>query len=294
MTASFKRIDLEQGSEDWLSYRYSHIMATDTAAICGKNPFKTPFMLYKQKTECTESFVNAAMERGKRLEGEAREFLERKYGCVLESPTVESLRIPFMGASLDAFNEGKKLLIEIKCSGAKAMQEALEGKVSEMYNYQCQKQMFVTGLEKMFLFFYHDESVNITIKVFRNEDMIKEIKEKEQAFWNCLVNFEPPEFSATDFRENMDVESNLIASRLLEAMQAKKRVEEKIEGYKKSLKEIAKDEPTKFVSAGLRCTPYFMPGRVDYKKAVGDLGVSEEDLAKYKKPKSLQYRFSEY
>ena len=64
-----KTIELEQGSNEWLSWRRTVITATDCSCIMGNNPWTTEYKCWQRKLELIpEQTSNYAMERGKRLE----------------------------------------------------------------------------------------------------------------------------------------------------------------------------------------------------------------------------------
>lgn len=287
-----KEVNLLQDSEEWLDWRRSHITATDTSVICGKNPYKTPRQLYNQKIECTEDAVNEAMLRGKKLEEEAREFISRKENLELTPKVFESTECPFMGASLDAVAKDNTIGWEIKCPGVKVMNEALNDQVSDMYIYQCQKQMLVMGWDEMFLFFYQSPQTNCTIKIFKDEKIIEEILEKEHKFWNNLINFEEPALTVSDYESNFDEEANIMASKLMNAIQTRKVLDDEIETLKAHLKDKFGKQPTKLMNAHVKYTPFSRAGTIDYKKLIEDLDIDIETLEKYKKEQTLFFKFS--
>ena len=60
-----KILQLEQGSQPWLSYRQKHIMATDAAIVLGLNNFKDMHQLWQEKMGFIEPEpANEAMKRG--------------------------------------------------------------------------------------------------------------------------------------------------------------------------------------------------------------------------------------
>lgn len=290
----YKEIDLIQGSEPWLDYRRSHIMATDTAIICGKSPYKTPLQLYTQKIEGTQNPVNAAMKRGNEGEEEAREFLKKKLGKNLKPIVCESLEFPYMGASLDAVTDDGLEGIEIKRPGEKVMRNALNGEIGDLYIYQCQKQILVMGWKAMSLSFYIDEDINCTYLMKRDEKIQAEIKKKEAKFFECLKNRIPPDLEMKDYVEIEDEDANILAMKIMNLQLQQKHVKDELELAKDELKRIAGEQATKFSNANVKMLPYFGGGTVDYKKICTDLEVEDEVLEKYRRPKTICYKFSMY
>ena len=107
-----KEIKLEQGSPEWLAWRKTVITATDASIILGNNPWDTPYTCWQRKLGLIEEKKsNEAMERGKRLEPEARAQFMDHYGIYMEPRVVESTNctkwLP---------EERSPSIIRIKCS----------------------------------------------------------------------------------------------------------------------------------------------------------------------------------
>lgn len=188
----YKRIDLEQGSAEWLEYRRTKIGASDAATIMGLNPWKKPPHLWEEKMGIKDVFINDAMKRGSGLENMARKKLECSLGIKLDNPTLESIEHPWMSASLDAYNEDHRILAEIKCPNPKWHQYAIEGEVPQHYYPQLQHQMAVTGIEMM-IYYSFDGVDGIEIKVPRNEEFIGKMLLMEEHFYNSMILFDRPE-----------------------------------------------------------------------------------------------------
>src|ERR1700743_3251665 len=115
-----KVIELEQGSQEWLSWRKTVITATDCSSIMGNNPWTTAYKCWQRKVGLIEeNKSNEAMERGKRLEPEARSQFTQQYGIDMTPVVVESTEYDFLGASLDGISIMGNYLLEIKCGGDK-------------------------------------------------------------------------------------------------------------------------------------------------------------------------------
>ena len=181
---AYKEIDLEQGSPDWLNWRHEHITATSTAKLMGASRWGDAFSVYEAMKGKEVTFVNDAMKRGIELEPVAREHLEKEHGIALEPIVVESTTHPFMGASLDAISKDRTQMFEIKCVGEKTMGKALQGTVDPQYIWQCQKQMFCMGLDRMTLFFYHSKYAYVEIEMELRPNWIKEMIERESDFYH--------------------------------------------------------------------------------------------------------------
>jgi putative phage-type endonuclease len=108
-------IDLEQGSEAWLQYRYQHRNASEAGTVMGVNPYQTPYELRVEKTTQQSSFEgNIATDYGTRWEEKARERVAELLDIEL-TPAV--YREGLYSASLDAYgtNDNESVKVEIKC-----------------------------------------------------------------------------------------------------------------------------------------------------------------------------------
>lgn len=113
----FKKVILEQSSDEWLSWRSEGITATAAATIMGLNPYGNVYDLWADKTG-TKSFVfveNEAATHGSNTEEKARQEFIKSTGINMKPVCVENLKYPFIRASLDGLNEEHKLGLEIKC-----------------------------------------------------------------------------------------------------------------------------------------------------------------------------------
>lgn len=185
-----KILDIEQDSPEWHILRRTHLGASDAAAVCGVDPYKKPEKLFKQKMLGEKQWVTPQMERGKKLEIVARDLLEKVNGVKLVPIVVQDTDDEFMIASLDGYDFYNCMGVEIKCPGEKIFHEIIINRnIPKHYIYQMQHQMKVMGLPRWTLVpfngVYFEEIV-----VERDEDIIKEIVEKERHFYECMINME--------------------------------------------------------------------------------------------------------
>src|SRR5277367_4327685 len=146
-----KVINVEQGSEEWLSWRKTVITATDCPAILGSSPWATAYKCWQKKLGLIpEQKSNDAMERGKRLEPVIRERFINKYGLNMTPIVLESSEYDFLGASLDGLSDCGKYVLEIKTGGHNLYKMAQDGVVPQYYLDQIQHQLLVTEAEKCF------------------------------------------------------------------------------------------------------------------------------------------------
>ena len=106
-----KRVELEQGSEEWLAWRRKRGMASESAAVMGINPYQTIEQVRSIKRGTNKQYTNAAMERGHREEIEARKAYEKDAGELFQPGCFE---MGEFGASVDGINMDGTQLLEIK------------------------------------------------------------------------------------------------------------------------------------------------------------------------------------
>ena len=191
-----KKINLEQGTELWKSWRRTHITATDSAKICGKSRFGDVYNVWREKTEEEETPDNVFMKAGREAEPFARKLLSKILNKEFLPGCFESEEYPFMGASIDAIDKDFKEAYEIKRVFKKKIEELKNGQTPEEgYIYQCHKQMLVLGHKKTHIFYYFSDDDYYFFEVLRNESIVQEIIEKDKEFWECLINDTPPKAS---------------------------------------------------------------------------------------------------
>jgi len=150
-----KTIDLQQGSEDWLSWRNSGCGASDIAALLGVSPWKDACDLFRDKMGLSSSYVNASMARGTEYEGMARSVIEEDMGMSFQPRCVQHDDYPFVIASLDGYNEAARTVLEIKIPSEDNYYKMCTSKdVPAHYKIQVQWQLLITGAKKAILAFF--------------------------------------------------------------------------------------------------------------------------------------------
>jgi putative phage-type endonuclease len=184
---SFIRLNFEQSTEAWLSWRREGIGASDAPVIMGLSPWQTEGELLLLKTgQNVERPANDAMQRGKRLEPVARRAYVDQTGIVVEPMCVQSCEHAWMRASLDGLSADGQHVVEIKCPGEKDHCLAAAGTVPEKYYPQLQHILAVTGLAEIFYWSFRFGH-SVRLKVNRDDTFIAELIEKEVAFWTRVA-----------------------------------------------------------------------------------------------------------
>lgn len=183
--------NIPQGAEEWLKLRSGIPTAScfDKLITSAGEPSKSlcgyaitlAGELYAGKP--LESFEgNAYTERGKALEDEARKMYAFLSGTSPEIIGFVTDDAATYGCSPDSIIDGDGLL-EIKCLKAENHIKALlyyrkNGKCPPDYVQQTQGQIFVCERDWCDLFFYHPDLPKLTIRQYRNEQIIRALDEQ--------------------------------------------------------------------------------------------------------------------
>jgi len=185
--------------EEWLSVRGNGIGSSDAAVAVGISPYKSPLELWLEKTNrqpAPDLSDNDAVFWGTTLEhiianvyAERTGAKVRKVNAVLQHP--EYL---FMLANLDRLvlhpTDGNGIL-EVKTAGLHSAPFWEEG-VPDSYQCQVLHQLAVTGKE------WCDVAVLIggqdfrIYRVIRDDAKIADLIQREEQFWQCVVQDVPP------------------------------------------------------------------------------------------------------
>lgn len=281
-----KVINVEQGTKEWLNWRKTVITATDCPAILGNSPWQTPYKCWQRKLGLVEEQAsNEAMERGKRLEPEARALFIQQTGIEMTPVVVESSEYPFLGASLDGISALGVSLLEIKCGGEKLHSMAAHNIIPDYYLDQMQHQMFVTGAELCYYYSY-DGKNGICIEVPRDATFEERFMPKARAFWKGIAFFEPPPLVQKDYRDMNDSLEWAEYARMYQEVDANiKAMEEKKDYLRKKLIHLCADQSSQ--GGGVKVIKTMMKGRIDYDNIPE---IKMVDLDKYRKESTSQWK----
>jgi putative phage-type endonuclease len=281
-----KIINLEQGSPEWLSWRKTVITATDCPVILGTSPWSTAYKCWQRKLDLVEEIKsNEAMERGKRLEPEARaQFIER-YGIDMQPLVVESSEFDFLGASLDGLSSCQKYVLEIKCGGTKLHNMALNGEIPQYYKDQMQHQLLVTGAEKAYYYSY-DGIDGTCIEVFPDPEFKAKFMPKAREFWRCVAFSEAPALQDSDYSDmSSDPSWSSLATSYREVSEKIKILEEWKESYRNQLLTLCRDRNC--LGSGIKVMKTTTRGRIVYDN-IPELKTVDLDL--YRKSATIAWK----
>lgn len=277
--------ELVQGTPEWLALRKTKITATDSRAIMGVDPWKTPLQLYKDKlSPAEESTKNERMQRGLDLEPVARDLFYIKTGHRMEPKIVVK---DWLMASLDGINNWNEIL-EIKCPGEQDHSIALSGKVPEHYYPQLQHQLAVCDSEKAFYFSF-DGIDGVIIEVKRDDIYIEKMLIQERKFYDNLINKIPPEPTERDYLERNDDTWKQCASEYQYVTSAIKNLESQQDDLRHQLTQLAGSSNAR--GAGISVCQVHRKGNINYEAVLKHYGI-DDNLDRFRKPASTSWRIS--
>lgn len=167
MSKAYKIIQHEQGSDAWKEWRRMGVTATDAVVIAGESPYKTYWRLWAEKTGyCSEIDLsgNPLVRRGHALEDVARKAAEARMNDMLIPVCVESVRWPWIRASLDGLNsQGEPVELknpaELTWTEVKTKRE--QSLPYRMYRIQVLHQMLALGATRGWLVFHFNGELEV-------------------------------------------------------------------------------------------------------------------------------------
>ncbi len=277
------QVNILQGSPEWHLFRSKHINSTDCAPILGVSPYKSATVLWEEKLGLREREpMNEKMQRGVELEDQARQCLSRKIGIPLKPAVFEHGERKWQAASLDGYDMETRVACEIKC-GQSAYNQALKGIIAEYYRSQLQHIMSVCDLSFIHYFCYLSDEENVLITVYRDDDYIRNMIEKEFEFWQGLQSLTPPPQKYIERTEEKWMEKVQLWK---EANQKKKEYEELESSLRRDLIEMSGESCSK--GGGVKVSKIVRKGNVDYNSMIEKYNIT--DAESFRKPAIVSWR----
>lgn len=185
-------------THEWLQCRRYGICGSDSPIILGLSKYRSVLQLWKDKTgqipiEETESeyaYWGHVMETTIR-----KEFMKRTGLKVrIRNQILQSEEYPFMLADVDGVvkeADGSYALFEAK-TASEYKRKIWEEGVPEEYIAQVQHYLCVTGYKKAYVCAVVGGNTFFCHVIYRDEEYIEDLVEKERNFWNYVMNSVPP------------------------------------------------------------------------------------------------------
>lgn len=192
-------VQIEQRTDAWHDWRNNRVTASDAAVMVNASPYKTKYQLWEEKlgfAEQPDLSGNPNVRRGIAQEDDARIAMEQALG---ESPLMplcaEHDQYSRFGASFDGVTSNGNP-VEMKCPSEKVYNEVKDtGIHSDGYQrayHQVQFQIMVAESDVGWLCFYLKGKPLLTLKVERNDALIKQFLDQGDEFLVTLDEMVPP------------------------------------------------------------------------------------------------------
>lgn len=297
MSKAYKIIQHEQGSNAWKDWRREGVTATDAVVIAGASPYKTYWRLWAEKTGyCAEIDLsgNPLVRRGHELEDVARQAAELQMNDMLIPVCVESVRWPWVRASLDGLNSRGEP-VELKNPSELTWQEVKStGEQSlpyRMYRIQVLHQMLALGATRGWLVFHFNGEL-VTFEIAADMTIMGQMLRDSVEFTRRVEERDEPEKDEMQdwfIPEGEEAETWIAlcqAYRSLDAQAAELKQKVKLIGERqKELSHRLQGMMGGYRTAdygGLQITRYTVT-QTDYKQMLEDGVLDEADTAKYTK-----------
>lgn len=198
-----------EGRIAWLQQRREGIGSSDCSAILGLSKYATPLSIWLDKTGQTPLLSDQeseAMEWGTILEPVIREKAAERLGLAwTTSPALRSLERPWQQYNPDGLlfgdpdvPEGQPVLLEIKNVSAYLSHEWADDQASDHAELQLQHGMAVTGAPHAYAAGLIGGNRLVVRRIDRDQELIDHINREEAAFWQKVLDREPPAITARE------------------------------------------------------------------------------------------------
>jgi putative phage-type endonuclease len=169
---------------EWLARRRGFLGASEVAAVCGLDPFRTPLDVWASKKGLVESASSEAAEIGNLLERPLLQHYANRSGVQLRLPgTMQRADHPWMAATPDALADwGSWRDVQVKVVGSR-MAYAWECGAPEYVQVQVQWELHVTELLSADVVALVGGTDFRVLQLQRDDDVISHLVEICSRFW---------------------------------------------------------------------------------------------------------------
>lgn len=175
--------DIKQGTSEWHKWRRGVIGSSEASIIMGENRWTNRQRLMDEKLGLVKPFAgNQATQQGELLAPKAIKAVANHFNQKLKATIVQDAEEPCLAASLDAINEDRDQIFEIKC-GYKTYESVRQTRqVPNYYFAQLQHMLMVTQMDSLVFAVYQPGKKLLVSEIPRNESYIEILRQKELEF----------------------------------------------------------------------------------------------------------------
>lgn len=172
--------------------RTKFLGGSDAAGILGLSRWETPLSIWAKKTNQGQVNEEETLPQklGKKLEPIVGELFTEATGLKLRRVTEHKVHptYPFLAAQIDFYVVGDDSICECKTASGWKAKEWAEDEIPQEYIIQGMHQMAVTGKKKCYVAVLIGGNQEFKVKELqRDEDLIRQLIQKEVSFWNDFV-----------------------------------------------------------------------------------------------------------
>ena len=234
------------GSAAWLEERRKGIGASDCSAVLGINPWRTPYQVYQEKRGELKGWEGDEQANwGLLMEPALRQFYSNQTGRPVRfaDKIMFHKKHDFMLASLDGFTDDGRI-VELKTArSSKGWGEPGTNEIPDHYALQVHHQMIVTGFEVADVVVSIGGAPPELYEIAADKDLHEMIIEAAAAFWQRVVDGNPPEpttyADAISRFGHVNTAGTVIApSIVIEAIESLRTTKEKLDSLKAQEEEL--------------------------------------------------------
>lgn len=277
-------INVEQGTQEWLSWRTGKRMASETPTVSRRSPYQNWDGLRKIKRGGSVR-QNAAMAHGHANEEDARFWVSVEADMLFVPQCVED---GDYAASLDGICD--KTIAEIKAPfkgrNSDTWKMAEQGLIRPDYDDQIIHQLAVSGADICYFTVWDSETKRgIIIERRPDADIWKKLMAQWDEFWKWHLTDEPDPTKNIRDDDAWNTEAAYFTAAKRQADYYAKLADE----HRASLIELAGNESAS--GMGIKLTRFEKAGSVDYKKALSIL-AADADIEPFRKASTTETRIT--
>ena len=190
--------------EDWLAWRRKGIGSSDSAAVVGLDPWRSPLSVWLDKLGQTGPIAeNEYMELGILQEPVVAELFHRRTGWPVRrrNAILQHPQYPWMLANLDRLTQddtGQWVPLECKTTTQWNEEKWDAGNVPEHYLIQVQHQLGETDASHGYICVLIGGHDVRWVRIDRDSALIEQIMRLEEEFWTSVQQQTPPVARAND------------------------------------------------------------------------------------------------
>lgn len=190
-------LTMQRFNGDVAKDRNTYIGGSDAGTIMGVNPWKSPYMLWLEKTKQVEP-VEISGKLAVWFGTEEEEIVAKRFtfetGKKVKRSNFEysCKEYPFLIGHVDRLVIGEDAGLECKTTSAWNKTNYENGDIPPQYYWQCIHYLMLTGKSKWYIAVKKDNTQFHILQVERNNEHIDALLNAERTFWGCVVNIIHP------------------------------------------------------------------------------------------------------